>query len=457
MIKPRLKYGPDSKQPGAPRIMIAKYARFFVFVGILLLPTWGQAQINYIDLTNPFLRKMPMAIPEFKAMTPSADETALVTSSADQLSDMLAFTGYFKTLERIGFLYDPRTGGITREELNFANWTTIGAELLITGGVLVQGGELILEMRMFDTFKGTMMVGKRYRGSMSDQRTMIRRFSAEVIQALTGNPGMFDSQIAFVSTVNGNKEIFTCDFDGANLRQLTDKRSITSFPDWSSDNRHMAYTSFANGPAQIFIRNMANGKEVSLGYQGVQIAPAWAPNRFEMAATLSFTGEQEIYLLTGDGKMIKRVTNSTGINVEPTWSPDGRKMAFVSNRSGTPQIYVQELDSDRVQRLTFKGRYNTQPQWSPKGDRIAFSSMEEGQFNIYVIGIDGNDPVRLTFNQGDNEAPSWSPDGSLIVFSSTRAGRSQIFVMTAFGTDQRRLLVLDGVQSQPRWSSNIAQ
>jgi TolB protein len=85
-----------------------------------------------------------------------------------------------------------------------------------------------------------MMVGKRYRGAMSDQRTMIRRFSAEVIQALTGNPGMFDSQIAFVSTVNGNKEIFTCDFDGANLRQLTDKRSITSFPDWSSDSRHMA-------------------------------------------------------------------------------------------------------------------------------------------------------------------------------------------------------------------------
>jgi TolB protein len=437
-------------------MIIKKIALAIVVTAILLLPACGWADIKYIDLTNPFLRKIPMAVPVFKAITPSPAESELVESIADQLSDMLSFTGYFQTLDRIGFLYDPRTGGITQAELNFGNWTTVGAELLVTGGVEVQGRELVLELRLFDTFKAALMVGKRYRGSIGDQRDMVRRFCAEVIQVLTGHPGMFDSRIAFVSTVNGKKEIFVCDFDGRNVSQITSKRSITSFPDWSSDARYLAFTSFINGPAQVFIRDMRGGSETHLTYKGVQIAPAWVPRRFEMAATLSFSGEQEIYLLTGDGKMIKRVTNSPGINVEPTWSPDGKKMAFVSNRAGTPQIFIQEMDSNRVRRLTFQGRYNTQPSWSPKGDRIAYSSMEEGQFNIHVIDIDGNDPIRLTYNRGDNESPTWSPDGSLIAFSSTRAGRSQLHVMTAFGTDQRRLLVLDGEQSHPKWSPNIS-
>lgn len=424
---------------------------------VACLPSGSRAEIQYIDLTNPFLRKIPMAVPVFKAMTPSASETELAASIADQISDMLEFASYFKMLDRGSFLYDPKISGIKLSELNFANWTTVGAEMLITGGVQVQGNQLILELRLFDTIKAAMILGKRYRADIEDQRLMVRRFCSEVIMKLTGNAGVFDSRFAFVSTGSGHKEVYTCDFDGSNVRQLTRKKSITSFPDWSSDGRHMTYTSFVNGPSQIFIRDMKTGIEKNVSYKGVQIGPAWAPKRFELAATLSFAGDQEIYLLTGGGKMIKRLSKSRGIDVGVGWSPDGKKIAFVSKRAGTPQIYIKELSSGRVRRLTFEGNYNTQPSWSPKGDRIAYSSMAQGQINIYVIDIEGNRPIQLTHNQGDNEAPSWSPDGSLIAFTSTREGRSRIYVMTAFGTDQRRLLSLPGKQSHPAWSLNFPQ
>ncbi len=398
-----------------------------------------------------------MAVPVFRAMTPSAEENALVTSIADKVQDMLDFSGYFKMLDRAGFLYDSKKSGITMAQLKFANWTTVGAELLITGGVQMEGSGIAVELRLFDTFKSKLLVGKRYRGQIKDQRDIVRRFCSEVMIALTGRPGFFNSRLAFVSNGSGHKEIFTCDFDGTNVRQLTKKRSITSFPSWSSDGRHLAFTSFANGPSQVFVRNMKTGKEAHAVFKGVQIAPSWVPKRFELAATLSFEGDQEIYMLTGNAKMIKRLTRSRGIDVDASWSPDGKKIAFVSKRSGRPQIYIKEIGSGRVQRLTFKGKYNTQPSWSPKGDLIAYSSMDQGQLNIYVIDIEGNNPIQLTFNQGDNEAPSWSPDGSLINFSSTREGISRIYVMTAFGTDQRRLLTLSGAQFHPEWSPNIPQ
>jgi TolB protein len=376
------------------------------------------AEVKYFDLTNPFLRKIPVAIPGFKAKTASPDETAQAVPLADKLQEMLDYSGYFKMLDRASFLYDSRSSGITQKDLNFANWTAVGAELLITGGLQIQGDQVAVELRLFDTFKSKMLIGKRYRGSVQDQRLMLRRFCSEVLLALTGNPGFFDSQLAFVSNGSGHKEIYFCDFDGRNVRQVTRKRSITSFPTWSSEGSHLAFTSFAHGPSQIYIRNLKTGSEKHLTFKGTQISPVWSPTRFELAAALSAGGDQEIYLLTGEGKMIKRVTKSRGIDVDITWSPDGKKVAFVSNRSGRPQIYIQEISSGRVQRLTFEGKYNTQPCWSPKGGLIAYSSMEGGEINIFVIDIDGNHPIQLTYNQGDNEAPSWSPDGSLIAFSS---------------------------------------
>lgn len=414
----------------------------------------GRSEIKYIDLTNPFLRKIPMAIPQFKALSPSSSEQGLTIPLADQFSEMLDFTGYFVMLDRASFLFDPQQSGIAELEINYGNWTAVGAELLITGGVQVIGGTLFLEMRLFDTFKQKMLIGKRYRGPEGDQRVMVRRFCTDVIQALTGSPGFFDSRFAFVSNGSGHKEIYTCDFDGTNVRQLTSKQSITTFPDWSWDGNYLAFTSYARGRPQVYIHQLATGGEKWFDFKGIQVAPSWAPGKFELAATLASGDDQEIYLLTGDGKVIKRLTNSPGIDIEVGWAPDGKRAAFVSKRAGTPQIYIMDVSNRQVRRLTYEGRYNTQPAWSPKGDKIAYSSMENGQLDIVVIDVNGRHPIQLTQNQGDNEAPSWSPDGSLIAFSSTRGGKSQIYVMTAFGTDQRRLLTLPGAQSHPVWSGN---
>lgn len=423
----------------------------------MLAPHTVGADIKYFDLTNPFLRKIPMAVPVFQSMGKHPSELNQVAPFSNELLEMLEFSGYFKMLDRGSFLHNPQTSGITQSTINFQNWTTVGAELLITGGLRLEGGQLVTELRLFDTFKSKLLVGKRYRGRVEDRREVVKRFCTEVLLVLTGHPGFFDSQLAFVSNGTGNKEIFRCDFDGKKVRQVTKKRSITSFPAWSSSGRHLAYTSFDRGPVQIIIKDLKTMAESRVRYKGVQIAPAWVPHRFELTATLSHGGDQEIYLLTGKGKMIKRLTNSRGIDVDATWSPDGKKIAFVSKRSGRPQIYIKEINTGRVQRMTFEGNYNTQPSWSPKGNLIAYSSMAEGEINIVVMDIERNDPIQLTFNQGDNEAPSWSPDGSLITFSSTREGKTRIYVMTAYGTDQRRLLTMPGEQFHPGWSPNIPQ
>jgi TolB protein len=422
--------------------------------GIAAAQQSGEAY-QYIDIRNPFLRKIPLAVPLFKNLNGGAREEDNARKAVDFMAGSLDFTGYFKILDRGAFLFDPQKSGVSATDINFQNWTVVGAELLTTGTYEQAGDTVQMELRLFDTIKGRQILGKRYSGNVSESRKMILRFCAEVIFYLTGNKGIFNSRIAFVSTGSGKKEIYTCEFDGYNPTRLTYNDSISLFPSWSSDGLYIAYTSYKGGKPDIYIRNLADKRETVISNEGMNITPVFMPDRFELAATQSFSGDQEIYLLTGAGKMIKRLTNSRGSDVSPTWSPDGRKIAFVSNRTGGPQIYILDLDTGNERRVTFEGKYNTQPSWSPRGDKIAYSSQVGGFHQVFVIDADGQNPMQLTRNGGDSESPSWSPDGSLIVFNTTREGPSRLYVMTAFGTDQRRLLLLNGEQMNPKWSSGV--
>jgi len=412
----------------------------------------AQRAIDYIDISNPFLRKVPIAVPLFKYTPESVTARQISETSTNLATEALDFTGFFKMLDRRAFLVDLQKVGITSSALNFQSWTTVGAELLITGGVKLQDNLVVLEMRLFDTFSGRLLVGKKYKGWKTDLRRMIRRFCNEVILRLTGSQGFFESKIAFTSNGTGNKEIYICDYDGHNIIRVTRNKTINLSPAWSSDGIWIAYTSFKKKKPDIYIWNLKEKYGKVVDFVGSNITPAWRPGRFSMAAALSKHGNSEIYLLTGTGNIIKRLTFNWGIDVSPTWSPDGKKIAFVSNRSGSAQIYIKDLETTRISRLTFEGQYNSSPSWSPRGDKIAYAGRSNEVFNIYVINTDGSRLIQLTRNSGNNESPTWSPDGNLIAYSSTKNRKTSIYVMTSYGTDQRQLLKMSGNQTEPCWS-----
>ncbi len=421
---------------------------------VLAIAGEARAAYDYVDISNPSLRKIPMAVSDFKTQPP--DRAALGREGGELLEKNLDFTGYFSMIPEGRFPADPSAMGLTEAEIDFKIWTRAGAELLVTGLARVDSEIVELELRLFDTVKGSLLVGKRYRGWHKDMERMIRRFCGEIIHALTGEWGFFNSRIAFVSNGAGNKEIYTCDFDGANVRQVTHQKSIALFPAWSPDGRRLAYTAYGRGRPEIYIQPLDGRQGAIVSKKGINSTPVWVPGQSQMAATFSFDGDQDIYMFTEGGQITRRLTEQWGIDTSPAWSPDGSRMAFVSDRSGSPQIYIREM-AGGIRRLTFSGGYNTQPAWSPRGDQIAYSSMEGGQINIYVTDLDGRRPRRLTAGGRSNESPSWSPDGSMIVFSSNREGPFRIYVMTAHGTDQRRLLSLPGEQTGPAWSPRMSE
>ena len=68
-----------------------------VFI-ILLLPAAVFGQYDYIDINNPFSRKIPMAIPAFAALNSDGTDPALFKKATEILTNSLDFTGFFNMM-----------------------------------------------------------------------------------------------------------------------------------------------------------------------------------------------------------------------------------------------------------------------------------------------------------------------------------------------------------------------
>ena len=70
----------------------------FITIGCVLIASGssfaqsGSDPYDYIDISNPFFRKIPLAIPLFKNETGTAEEARLSELSSDLLSASLEFT-----------------------------------------------------------------------------------------------------------------------------------------------------------------------------------------------------------------------------------------------------------------------------------------------------------------------------------------------------------------------------
>lgn len=423
---------------------------------ILLLctsPVYGKV---YIDIDSPSFRQIPIAVADFKPLRPVPDQENLSRLFTDTLSADLALTGYFHLLNPKAFLEDPKLAGITAQGTRFEDWTVIGAEYLVKGGFQTDGRELVAEFRLFDVVRGELVVGKRYAGKSGDHHRMVMQFLNEILLALTGEAGLFDTRIAFVRKNAAAAEIYTINFDGSDSRRITNFNTLTLSPRWSPDGRHLAFTSYKEGNPDIYLQDLQSGTTRRIVfYPGLNLPGSWSRDSKNLLVTLSRDGNQEIYDMNVENGLLRRLTRDFSIDVSPVRSPDERHIAFVSNRSGSPQIFIMDADGANVRRLTYLGNYNTSPAWSPKGKKIAYEGSVNGRFQIFVIDAEGGDPQQLTFEQGDHESPSWSPDGRYLAYSVRGYGRNRIEIMNVGGQGVRVLYQDADVSQSPFWSPHL--
>ena len=421
------------------------FSFILIFLGIFLKDGFC---ILYIDINAPAIRKLKVAVPDFSPMEEEEKRADLKDKLANIVENDLRLSGYFSIIEKSAFL----TNKVDLKNLNLKDWSAIGAELLIVGRYRTISRSILIEMRAYDVYWAKQIMAKRILGEIKDIRFLVHKLDNQLLKALTGEPGIFTTKVAFVSNMTGHKEIYIADYDGYNLRQITFYKSISLLPRLSPDGKRLIYTSYIGKRQVLYLRDIETGKDRIISKRrGLNVSGSWSPDGKMIAVTLSIRGNPDIYLMDTNGKILKRITRYWGIDTDPCFSPDGKKIAFVSNRSGSPQIYVYDLSSGSIERITYEGKYNSDPSWSSL-NRIAYSCMLDSSFDICTINPDGTDMRRLTQDPANDESPCWSPDGRYIIFSSNRTGRYQLYIMTANGENQIKITSLEGDQTSPSWS-----
>ncbi len=422
--------------------------RTWIALGAIGLMGWAaalpaRAQVIQRELRERVVPKVTLAIAGFGPFVEQGQDLGKLGASI--LAGDLTFTTVFDVMDSATLPFDPRTVQPDQEKVLFPGLSSLRVQQLAEGQVSSRGPEVVVEGRLFDVGTGNMIFGKRYVGDPKFFRLIIHRFADDILFHVTGERGVAQTQIAYVSAISRTeKELYVMDYDGANPVPITGNHSINLSPRWSPDGHLLAYTSYQLDPKtrrdnpNLLVLNWDSGRRSVLSARpGLNITPAWSPDGRWIVLAMSAGGGTNLFLMPKGGGKATPLTAGTAVSVSPSFSPNGRQIVFNSDRGGTPQIYVVDVDGSNLRRITFQGSYNSSPRWSPRGDKIAFMCRLAGN-QICLIDPDGSELAQLT-TLGSNEDPDWSPDGRHLVFSSTRMGHRDIFVMHADGTEQTRL------------------
>jgi TolB protein len=407
----------------------------------------------FLNVTGGGTRKLNIAVPEFTVVS-GTDTAGTGKQLATVTGDDLTFSQLFAVVAGTGAIPANNPAALKQ---SWAEFAAAGAHAGLHGLVSLRGDRVETEMRLYDltTPEQRIIATRKFEQPTAQWRRLAHKIADEVVLQFTGEPGVADTKVAYVSGVTGKKEIVMADYDGAGMTPVTRNGSINLMPMWSPDSRSLAYTSFVQGYPDLyrafpFERRPA---QTLAAHNGINSSPAWSPDGKSVAMTLSKDGNPEIYVLTLATGTLRRLTRHAGIDTEPTWSPTGREIAFISDRAGPPHVYVMDAEGAGVRPLTSGGRH-TQPRWSPKGDVIVYT-MRQGTHDIWAVNADGSNPRRLTSGPGDNQGPTWAPNGRHLMFQANRLGAWQIFSMLVDGSAQTPVTRGSTDATSPSWSPRL--
>jgi len=199
-------------------------------------------------------------------------------------------------------------------------------------------------------------------------------------------------EIAFIA----RGEVFVTSVDGSMTKRITNTPENERFVKWTSDGKHVVYSSERDGRWSIFQSKKVRAEEP-----------------FFYAATL--IEEEEL------------VSNELD-NYLPEFSPDGKKMAFVEGRR---TLKVMDLDSaattttalltpDDLFHQSDGDKYFT---WSPDSKWLLADwdkSLSNGE--VLLLSADGKQRINLTESGYGDSSPKWMNEGKQMIWFSNRNG-----------------------------------
>ena len=343
----------------------------------------------------------------------------------------LEYSGYFKV------------NGIKLTDNIEKTKNEIKEQMIITG----EKRDEIIDIKVEDGIEGKIIFENNYKLSYQPVY-LAHTICDDIIEKLTGKKGIAKSKILFVCDKTGKKQIYMIDYDGFNLKQITDFDFLIGYPRYFEGN-DILFVSYEDGWPKISKMNILT-KELKtlIAKPGLNACVSVSKKTKEIAVVLSQSGNPEIYVANFDGEIKRRLTYYNGVDSSPSFSPDGKYITFVSDRSGKPQIYIMDKDGYGTKRISFISNYNTSPLFSPDGNYIAYIYLDTSGYGLAIYDL--NTQKTRTIRGLNCEEFSWAPDSRHIVYSKTGKNQSLI-IFDIFTGESRKLISGEYNCLSPNW------
>ena len=280
-----------------------------------------------------------------------------------------------------------------------------------------------------------------------------------VLNKIFGIQGICRSKIVFsAATTAKNREIFICDFDGKNIKQITKNNTLSVEPVWGSDGESIIYNYQSTDSSNLVQYSLETALSRRLTrYEGISSDGALSPDGSTLAFIHARNNQIDLYTRPTEGGQLKQLSSNKAVEASPRWSPDGKKLCFVSDaKNGRPVLCVIDpfAGGNATEISGLVGSERVAPSWS-SDNKIAYCAKINRNYELRVakLSADGKSGVMEDIGVAGNntfpgEDPSWAPDNRHVTLTVNGA----IYVIDTRLGAKRKLVSGSRKVGQSNWS-----
>ena len=221
---------------------------------------------------------------------------------------------------------------------------------------------------------------------------------AQINAKLMRDMDVSESHIAFVY----GGDIWLVDKDGGTANQLTRSQGVESWPKFSPDGEHIAYSAYYNGNEDIYVVPVTGGVPERVTYASFSDRMVeWHPDGehllFASRRLMGQRSANQLFLVSRDGGLPEPLPLPYGEIA--SYSPDGSQLAYITKitenypfkryKGGlASDILLYDVDDEEVVKITDNEYNDGKPAWA--GDKIYFLSDQGPDFRLNIWEYDTN-------------------------------------------------------------------